>query len=337
METGQILLNHFNESLRLSRVPLYQNQENILLISEEGGQFKVAKFTFNFLSCFSSVDTDIIFAPISTESLSLICQALCFKKVDKISTEDLELLGIYSNYFLTVSESSDKRTEDVKTTSLVKTLGEHRGAEEFNEKDEVLTDKKALKKDELEHKALKSVCETEFFEDPESKPVTLTESKKLKEDVTKIFKYLHTMKTKNWKRYSGEPFSDWKVSGTQVVCTQEKCNKVFSDVGTLRRHHRETHIRVQCPECLKMFSMQFINNHILLCQKRQKKFVCDMCGNGFNQKYKFEKHKKMHEGQRFRCRYPDCKSNQEYKDSSNRIAHERKKHGASYTKFMAEN
>ena len=145
------------------------------------------------------------------------------------------------------------------------------------------------------------------------------------------------MKKRNWKKYSGEPFSEWKVSGTQVVCTQDNCNKVFSNLGKLSTHHREAHIKVQCPECLKMFSMTHVNNHILLCQKSQKKFVCDMCGNGFNKKYQFENHKKMHEGQRFRCRYPDCKSTQEYRDSSNRVAHERKKHGSSYIKIMAEN
>ena len=95
------LLNQFNESLRLSRLPLYQNQEKIRIVSEEGGEFLVSKFIFNFLSSYSSPDTDIIFAPVSTQSLSLICQAMSFKRFEEISLEDLKLLGINSNNFVT--------------------------------------------------------------------------------------------------------------------------------------------------------------------------------------------------------------------------------------------
>ena len=74
----------------------------------------MSKFIFNFLSCFSSDETDVIIAPLSSESLASICQALSLKKVDDISLEDLQILGIFSNCFSTISSSSMEDINDLK-------------------------------------------------------------------------------------------------------------------------------------------------------------------------------------------------------------------------------
>ena len=116
MDPDLILFNHHGESMRLSRIPIYQNQENIVIISEDGGKFLVSKFIFNFLSCFSSNETDLIMAPVSSKSLSSICQALSFNKVEDISLEDLQLLGITSNYFSTISSSSMAEKWDINNS-----------------------------------------------------------------------------------------------------------------------------------------------------------------------------------------------------------------------------
>ena len=55
----------------------------------------------------------------------------------------------------------------------------------------------------------------------------------------------------------------------------------------------------------------------------------------YNDRYKLDKHILVeHEGIRYTCRFPDCTSKSEYRDESNLYAHERKKHGITYTNFL---
>ena len=121
------------------------------------------------------------------------------------------------------------------------------------------------------------------------------------------------------------------------VCNHEECGKTFNSLTRLRTHYNYTHVKAQCPECEKKFSVNFLNKHITNTHHiSQKKYWCEKCGKGFVEKWKFEQHEEVeHKGHRFKCRFPGCKSDQEYRDQSNRLAHERKKHGATYSKFLA--
>ena len=121
------------------------------------------------------------------------------------------------------------------------------------------------------------------------------------------------------------------------VCTEGDCGKTFTLLDKLKSHQRKC-IKVKCHECHKKVSLSFIKKHIAnIHRNNQKKYCCQKCGKRFFQKYQMEQHEQVeHEGHRFKCRYPECnKSDQEYRDQSNRVAHERKKHGATYTKFLA--
>ena len=121
------------------------------------------------------------------------------------------------------------------------------------------------------------------------------------------------------------------------VCTELECGKTFTDLDRLKKHQRKC-IKVECHECHKRVSISFIKKHIAnIHHNNQKKYCCQKCGKRFFEKYQMEQHEQVeHEGHRFKCRYPECnKSDQEYRDQSNRVTHERKKHGATYTKFLA--
>ena len=121
-------------------------------------------------------------------------------------------------------------------------------------------------------------------------------------------------------------------------CPDSECDKTFTDTKRLNQHYR-SHVKAECPECQKMMAIKFLKTHIDNIHKKEKKYWCDKCGKGFVERYKFELHESVeHQGQRYRCRYPECQdSGQQYRDLSNRLAHERKKHGATFSKFISEN
>ena len=463
MDPDLILFNHHGESMRLSRIPIYQNKENIVIISEDGGKFFLSKFIFNFLSCFSSNETDMIMAPISSKSLSSICQALSLNKVEDISLEDLQLLGIISNCFSTVSSSlmDDRRDfndskenesklipfnmtnhcneeeQDVKKPSS-KSLSEKTDSDKCDNSDVIHSNIMGASTDDVKAKGL-TRKRTKYQGDPilewktingkeELKSMTCQicgkvyertnfsreghnhlriqnqrhfenhklqsktcecdikfESLKEKErhikDVHKSFikcpkcvhflanaenlelhlKNQHTERkcdscdyvtdnVKNFRYHKSihhlkEPESNIDEKGGKEVklksyeCTEEECEKTFTDIYRLKKHQKKAHIKVKCQECLKTFGVGFINKHIANAHhKNQKNYSCEKCGKGFFEKHKLETHEEVeHKGLRFKCRYPDCdKKSLEYRDVSNRLAHERKKHGTTYSKFLAE-
>ena len=503
MDSDLTLLNHHNESLRLSRLPLYQNQDKIAIISKEGGEFLVSKFVFNFLSVYSSADTDIIFTPVSTKSLSLICQALSFKRFEDISLEDLNLLGINSNYFsadqslkeenniseeveskftnssisllenqlskdVLVQRTRDKleskllnvdkvaavdslMPNDVGLSVLESTIEDMTNMKESNLQDEQalieftpegLNDKiasnetdssntvvsllnkngKAMKERRPRQKIVgdpvlkwktidgKEVLEsmmcqicgnvferTDFsskgrrdlnqrhfrhFERHRKQTQacecgiqfnSLAEKKRHFQDIHKSFikcpkcaQFLankenleqhlinkHTVRECDSCEYITEDkrelrrhktIHDPKEQETHEEkkevkiheCTEAECGKTFTNLDKLKSHQRKC-IKVECPECHKRVSMDYLNKHITNAhQNNEKKYCCDQCGKAFVDKFRMEQHEQVeHKGHRFKCRYPECdKSDQEYRDQSNRLAHERRKHGATYTKFL---
>ena len=92
------IYNLHGEVLKLARIDLLDNKENILLHSSDGGTFFVSKFIFNFLSSLANPDSDSILTPISSKNLAPICQMLNLRTEihEDITqfTKELELLGL---------------------------------------------------------------------------------------------------------------------------------------------------------------------------------------------------------------------------------------------------
>ena len=102
----------------------------------------------------------------------------------------------------------------------------------------------------------------------------------------------------------------------------EICGKTFQTLKKLTSH-LETHAeKVECPQCgLKVKHLQ---RHIDQKHVQDKRFKCSQCGKGFIQADLLKRHIDcIHlNARRYQCRYCDFRFN----DSSNRNAHERKKH-----------
>ena len=133
-----------------------------------------------------------------------------------------------------------------------------------------------------------------------------------------------------------------QVNGNEPIielkCPVEGCQKIFYRQGDLNQHHKEVHkvhISQECPICHKMFKK--IDLHIDNIHHNKKKVCCKKCGKGFPYQALLDQHEAVvHKGVRFQCRYPDCQSkDQQYRDKSNRSAHERNKHGSPYTKVLS--
>ena len=111
-----------------------------------------------------------------------------------------------------------------------------------------------------------------------------------------------------------------------VECSCDKCGRKYNDTMSLRDHMRDCMKAEQCNLCGAMVSR--INDHIrnVHTAEEDKRFVCNLCGKGFHQKKKLENHKMNNhlKLRPHRCRY-GCDIG--YNDTSNRNAHERKKHG----------
>ena len=111
-----------------------------------------------------------------------------------------------------------------------------------------------------------------------------------------------------------------------VECSCDKCGKKFSNTMSLKDHTRECMKTEQCNLCgavVRRISYHMKNVHTA---EKDKPFVCNICGKGFFQKGKLENHKMNNhlKLRPHRCRY-GCDIG--YNDTSNRNAHEKKKHG----------
>ena len=112
------------------------------------------------------------------------------------------------------------------------------------------------------------------------------------------------------------------------------CGKMYNKYG-FSHHNYKVHKPRTCPICGKVVKilLAHMNRHKT---EADREYKCEVCGKGFNYQPALEEHGLVdHQGVRYSCRYPDCKSNSpEYRDKSNRDAHERKKHGLPYSKFL---
>ena len=110
---------------------------------------------------------------------------------------------------------------------------------------------------------------------------------------------------------------------------------IFPRLGDLNHHIKRKHILKTCPVC--GIQVKILYAHMDSHQKDSDKPVrCDKCGKGFSRQYKMDIHvQKAHLDVRFHCRFSDCpKKEQPFTESSNRDAHERKKHGGNYSQLM---
>ena len=117
----------------------------------------------------------------------------------------------------------------------------------------------------------------------------------------------------------------------QFRCPEDFCGKPFSCKGKLNAHVNKVHVISTCPHCGKQ--VKNLKQHIVLVhQPEAKKYQCDKCPKAFSEACNLKTHEMVdHQGLRFYCRYPDCRTkSQEYRDSSNRAAHERKRHGGPF-------
>ena len=114
------------------------------------------------------------------------------------------------------------------------------------------------------------------------------------------------------------------------------CGKGFSRTHVFNKHMKTHEEKIPCEECGELKNPTQMKNHILQYHK-PKDFKCETCSKGFWNKTALEKHKmNVHLKLRpYKCRYGvGCEF--AYNDTSNRDAHERKKHGKVFTTAKEE-
>ena len=137
----------------------------------------------------------------------------------------------------------------------------------------------------------------------------------------------------------------------------DSCGFKADDSNKLYYHRQVTHeaVMVPCPDCGKMFKDRYLKLHqrkvlsAAACEicgvvvknvkhhmqgvhmaDSDKRFHCKDCGKGFMCRVTMDNHRmNMHiKAQPYQCRY-GCDNR--YNDTSNRSAHERRRHGAVWT------
>ena len=121
------------------------------------------------------------------------------------------------------------------------------------------------------------------------------------------------------------------------ACPDKECKRIFSSKGVLNAHFNKVHVKgVSCPECGK--EVKNMQQH-MEAMHAAKKYQCDKCPKVFGILHSLKNHDLVdHQGIRYYCRYSDCQTpGQEYRDSSNRSAHEKKRHGGVFKAALPDN
>ena len=113
---------------------------------------------------------------------------------------------------------------------------------------------------------------------------------------------------------SSEPTSDITTTTSNIVCPYEDCEKTFVTQGRANTHFNNCHTKSRRVELA------------------DKKYQCDKCPKAFIHNSLLTEHDHVeHQGVRFHCRFAECQTKgQEYRSTSNRSAHERKRHGGNW-------
>ena len=118
------------------------------------------------------------------------------------------------------------------------------------------------------------------------------------------------------------------LKSTGVTCPDDECERIFPTIGMANGHFNKVHTeKPPCPECGK--DVKNLNLHIRAIHSTTKRYQCHKCLKAFTNSTHLKNHELVdHQGIRYYCRYSDCQTpGQEYRDPSNRSAHERKRHG----------
>ena len=126
-----------------------------------------------------------------------------------------------------------------------------------------------------------------------------------------------------------------KHKGIKYACNH--CDKQYTLQSSLTTHIQSVHegIRYTCDQCGYQATQQiYLTKHIQSAHEGVM-YACNQCDQQFTKQDLATHRAVVHQGQRFYCRYSDClMRTQPYRDSSNRDAHEREIHGASFDKAM---
>ena len=136
-------------------------------------------------------------------------------------------------------------------------------------------------------------------------------------------------KMKSHKKNVHKSPSDIEI--TDFECPDAECSKKFPSRGILNSHYNGVHKNsIPCPECGKNVKNLEVHQDSV---HRAKKYQCDKCERAFSTISQLNQHDLVdHQGVRYFCRYNECQTKgQEYRDSSNRSTHERKRHGKVFT------
>ena len=115
----------------------------------------------------------------------------------------------------------------------------------------------------------------------------------------------------------------------------DKCDNCFETKGGLAAHMKTHEEKMPCPECGERIRNLKAHMRAVHTPDELKKFQCQDCGRGFNDKNKLEIHRmNIHLKLRpYNCRF-GCDIS--YNDTSNRNAHEKKTHGKLFTTVKEE-
>ena len=111
------------------------------------------------------------------------------------------------------------------------------------------------------------------------------------------------------------------------------------NVGALNYHRKSVHGSKPCEICGDLIKNEYrYKEHLINVHNvgPEKRFKCDQCEAIFSSNYKLTQHILVHSDEKFCCRFPNCENRTEYNEPANRNAHERKKHGLNYSKFLSE-
>jgi hypothetical protein len=110
-----------------------------------------------------------------------------------------------------------------------------------------------------------------------------------------------------------------------------ECGKCMSTEAGLKAHRKMAHTSAVCPVCgvtrnLKTLKVHMERMHVVDSEKR---FHCEDCGKGFMTNQSIDSHRMNNhiKARPYICRH-GCEKR--YNDRSNRIAHEKRRHGDSY-------